>query len=151
MTKAELKVYTDYFGQLPLGNVKDQEVRLSIVKLYCELSKLLKPVTDEIELLRTTIVGEKQDEVNEYVLLKERGDEDSVLEAEGMTDCVRIEKDFQEATRRLYEEELPEGTVLPKIPLATLYDALLDCGFPKLSFNVGLSVIVQEFAPFIDT
>ena len=150
MKKSELKVFTDYFGQLPLSKVKDQETRLAIVKLYCELSKLLKPVTDEIEILRNTIVGDKQNDVNQYVLLREKGDEESMKKADEMVDCIQIEKDFREATRRVYEEVLPDDVKIPKVQLGVLYEALMDCGFPKLRQDAGLSTIVAEFPYFVE-
>lgn len=150
MKKSTIVLLSGYFGDIPVSKISDKEIRFSIVRLYCFLSKHAKPIAEEMETLRSTIVGDRQDEVNTYVQLMEKGDEESLKAASEMKECVRIAQDFTEMTRRLYDEDVSIDEDIPRVPLLSLYEALADCGFPKYKKEPGLTVIESEFKSVIE-
>ncbi len=142
MKKLELKTLADFFGaKLPAGKIKDRETRLAIVGLYSSLALPMKKIDEEIESVRKSLVGDKQDEIEKYAALIEKGDDDSAKEAASMKDCVKIESDFSEAVRRIYEEDIE--IPLRKVSLALLYDALCDCGFDSMPIAVVENTFYQ--------
>ena len=150
MKKSELKILSDYFGELPMGSIKDSDIRRAVIKFYCQLAALYKPIAEEMETMRTSVIGDKQQDVITYLKLQQAGDEESIKKANEMEDCVRIESDFKVMSHEILNQNLPDDTELPKIPLDVLYEALADCGFPKLSINAGPSAIANQFRPIIE-
>ena len=157
MKKIELKSLTEYFGNfLPAGKIQNRETRIAIVLLYGSLCKPNKEVAEELEGIRKGLVGDKEEEIQKYVSLlqkamntslSEEEREKAKKEAEGMTECAKIDKDFSLATQRVYNEEID---VKPKkISLELLYDALADCGFPQFGADCPISVIQDNFAQVI--
>ena len=158
MKKIELKSMAEYFGKfLPAGHIKDRETRIAIVRLYGSLAKANMDVINEIESIRTGLVGDKQDDVNKYAALiqksfnKDLAEEERKKareEAEAMTECVRIDKDYSEAVTKVYNEEIePE---LKKVSLEVLYEALSDCGFPRFSPEMTIADVAETFKDVIE-
>ena len=157
MKKLELKSLAEYFGQfLPAGKIKDRETRLAVVLLYGSLAKPAKEVADEIETIRRSLTEGKDEELKTYAdLMRKAGDkkltdaerEAVKAEANGMTDCVQIDKDFQEAVEKIHAEETEPD--IKKIPLGLLYDALADCGFPRFSPDMPISAVEAVFKDVI--
>lgn len=158
MKKLELKSLAEYFGNfLPAGKIKDRETRIAIVRLYGSLAKANMGVIDEIEATRKGLVGDKQEEINEYAKwlaksgdpkLSEEQRKEAKEKAESMSDCVRIDKDFAEATSKILAEEInPE---LKKVSLETMFDALADCGFPRFNPEMSISEVQTIFKDVIE-
>ena len=151
MTKIELKSLAEYFGgKLPAGKIKDREVRLAIVRLYTTLAKANKETLDEVEELRKSLVGDKEADIAKYAELLRKaadGDEKAKEEAEAMTECVRIDKDFAEASSKLFQEE--SDAKIAKVPLETLYEALSDCGFVGFSPDIPIAAVEEIFKQVI--
>ena len=148
MKNIELKSLAEYFGtQLPAGKIADRETRIAIVRLYGSLAKANKEVADEIEQNRKSLVEGHEEEIQKYAELLRKGDEASVKEAEAMTECVRIDKDFQEASAKIYDEE--SCADIKKVPLEVLYEALCDCKFPNLKPEIPIAVVEEIFKSII--
>lgn len=151
MKKIELHNLAEYFGKsLPAGKIKDREIRLAIIRLYGALSKADKVTASEIEAIRVKLTEGMEDEVAKYTGLIQKaaaakGDELKALldEANAMTECVQIDKDFQESVARLYEEETE--VELKKVSLAELYEALADCDFPNFTEDCPIGVVAEAF------
>ena len=158
MKKVELKSLAEYFGgRLPAGKIADRDTRLAVVRLYGSLAVAYKGVMDEIEEIRKAIVGDKDADIRKWAALVQKAEDEKAkpaerkkarAEADAMTECVRINKDYQEAVGKLLAEDIePE---LRKVSLEQMFEALADCGFPNLDPNIPLAAVAQMFAPVIE-
>ena len=157
MKKLELKSMAEYFGTyLPAGKIKNRETRISIVMLYGSLAKPAKEMAEEVEAVRKSLTEGKDEELKKYVELIKKSNDASLseeerkaakTEAEGMSDCVQIDKDFAEALSKINNEEVELS--LKKIPLELLYDALTDCGFPRFSPDMPIAAVQDVFKSVI--
>lgn len=157
MKKIELKSMAEYFGAfLPASKIKNRETRLSVVMLYGSLAKPAKDVADEVETVRKSLVEGHDEELKKYSDLLQKAANKELTEderkkakkeAEGMKECVKIEKDFQEAANKIYNEEVNPD--LKKIPLELLYDALTDCGFPNFEKDLPIGAVEYTFKAVI--
>ena len=158
MKKIELKSLAEYFGsKLPAGRIKDRDVRLAIVRLYGSLAVANKGTMDEIEEIRKAIVGDKETDIRKWAGLIQKADDDKLSdavraaaksEAEAMTECVQIDKDYREAVEKLLAENIePE---LKKVSLEQMIEALSDCGFPNISPDIPIAAVQQMFAFVIE-
>ena len=158
MKKVELKSLAEYFGgRLPAGRIADRETRIAIVRLYGTLAVANKGVMDEIEEVRKGLVGDKEADIRKWAgLMQKAADEKAKpadrkkarAEADAMTECVRIDKDYQEAVSKLLAEDIePE---LKKVSLEQMFEALTDCGFPNLDPNIPLAAIAEMFKDVIE-
>ena len=150
MKKSELKALTDYLGELPMGKIEDTAIRRAVIRLYCRLSAINRPVAESIETLRLSVIGDKQKDVITYLNLVQAGDEASLKKAAEMTECVQIEKDYEVMLGEILRQDVPADADIPTIPLDTLYTALADCGFPRMPKDVGPAAIEAEFRSIIE-
>ena len=156
MTKFELKSLAEYFGtKLPAGKIQNRDVRIAIVRLYGSLAVANKAITEEVEALRKGLVGDNEEKILKWVELRQKAasakDEKEAKklqkEADAMTECVQIDKDFSEALQKLHAEEADAD--IKKVPLEVLYEALADCGFPNFKEDLPIAAVEQIFAPVI--
>lgn len=158
MKKIELKSMAEYFGTfLPAGKIKNRETRLAIVMLYGSLAKPNKDFLDEIETVRKSLCEGHEEEIQKYASLINKANDASLdekerkeakAEAEKMTECVRIDKDYAEAVRKLENEEV--SAPIKSVPLEVLYDALCDCGFPRFNPDMPIAAVAEIFKSIIE-
>ena len=153
MKKIELKSMAEYFGNfLPAGKIQNRDARLAVVMLYGSLAKPAKEIGDEIEAVRAALTKDHEEELQKYSELLQKSTNNELSEderkkakkdAEAMTECVKIDKDFQEASQKIFDEE----TEVPvkKISLELLFDALSDCGFPRFDPNLSIAAVEGIF------
>lgn len=153
MKKIELKSMAEYFGTfLPAGKIKDREARLAVVMLYGSIAKTAKEIGDEVEAVRLALTKDHEEDLRKYSELLQKSFNPELpenerkkakKEAEGMTECVKIDKDFQEAAGKIYDEEIEPD--IKKIPIELLFDALSDCGFPRFSPDMSIAAVEEVF------
>lgn len=160
MKKIDVRNYADYFGKsISVSKISDKETRFAIVRLYTSLSQAAKKIADEIEEMRKTLVGDKEEDAMKYVELIKRSEnteltqeerDKAVEEANSMEEIHRIDKDFQEMTSNYYSEDF-DTSVIKKVPLEVLYEALVECNFPNfVNMDPSLSEIENIFAGIIE-
>ena len=154
MKKIEIRSLADYFGvRLPASKIKNRDVRISIVRLYSSLSKADREIVGEIEEIKKNLVGDKAEEMQKFSGLLAKAENKELTEeerkaakeeADGMTECVRINEDFQEAITKLFNED--SDAVVTKVPLEVLYEAISDCGdeFPLAEVERSFRNILTE-------
>lgn len=157
MTKGEVKALAEYFGQrIPAGRIKERDTRIAIVRLYGSLAVANKATMDEIEEIRKAVVGDNDKDIRKWAGLVQRSNDAKLTDAErkaakaeadAMTDCVRIDKDYTEAVGKLLSE--PCEAEVRKVSLEVLYEALADCSFPNLSEDIPLAAVEAMFAAVI--
>jgi len=157
MNKAELGNITQYFGsKLPAGRIANRDTRIAIVCLYSSLAAAKRMVDDELETLRKSLVGDKEAEIAKYGELMAKAADEKLsndermkakAEADAMTECAKIDMDFQSAAGKVLAEEVTAD--IRKVSLELLYDALSDCGFPTLSPDIPIAAVEQIFKPVI--
>ena len=158
MKKVELKSLAEYFGgRLPAGRIKDRDTRIAIVRLYGSLVVANKATIDEIEEVRKGLVGDREKDIQKWASMMQKAADEKASEAErkaakeqadAMTDCVQIDKDYQEAVAKLLGEDVePE---LRKVSLEQMFEALADCGFPNLDPNIPLAAVAEMFKDVIE-
>lgn len=155
MKKSQLKTYTEYFGgRLQVGKIADKETRMEMVMLFASLHKAYKPVADEIEDVRKSLVEGHESEIAKYASLlnydSSLSEEENAKrreEAASMSECVRIESDFKEASDKILAEEV--DSKVRKVSLATMYEALMACGFPGLPEDAPLGIVSEMFEELI--
>lgn len=157
MKKIELRSLAEYFGaKLPAAKIKDRDVRIAIVRLYGSLAKANRDIQDEIDSLRTGLVGDKEEEVNKYALLMQKATDEKLnkkerekaeKEAASMEDCVRINKDFSEGVAKLFEEHCDPD--IKKVSLEVIYEALSDCGFIGFGTELSIGAVGEIFKDVI--
>ena len=153
MKKIELKSMAEYFGNfIPAGKIQNRDARLAVVMLYGSLAKPAKEIGDEVEAVRVALTKDHEEELQKYSTLiqksfnKELSEDErnkAKEEAEAMTECVKIDKDFQEATGKIYDEDI--DVPIKKISLELLFDALSDCGFPRFDPNLSIAAVEEIF------
>lgn len=155
MNKAQLKTFAEYFGTgMNVSKIADKDVRMQMIMLYGSIAKAYKPVADEIEEIRKKLTTGHETELQEYAelcnpdpnLTPEENSE-RFKKAQSMEECVRIDSDFREAAEKIYSEEVKDE--IKAVSLATLYEALMDCGFPRIGEDATLSAISNTFGPII--
>ena len=158
MKKIELKSMAEYFGSfLPAGKIQNRDTRIAVVILYGSLAKPAKEVGDEVEAVRTALTKDHEEDLKKYSDLLQKANDPKISEderkkakkkADSMTECVKIDKDFQEAAEKIYNEEIEPS--IKKIPLELLYDALTDCGFPRLEPNLPIGAVEAIFKSVLE-
>jgi len=153
MKKIEVKSLAEYFGaKLPASKIKDRNTRIEIVTLYTSLAAANKKISEEQEELRKGLVGDKEEDIRKYSELLQKANDEKLdekerakakKEAEGMTECLRIEKDFSEGINKLFNEDY-EGSVRT-ISLEVLYEALSDCNFAGFNGDLPIAAVEELF------
>ena len=157
MNKAELGNITQYFGsQLPAGRIANRDTRIAIVCLYSSLAAAKRMVDDELETLRKSLVGDKEAEIAKYGELMAKAADEKLsndermkakAEADAMTECAKIDADFQAAAGKILTEQVTAD--IRKVKLELLYDALSDCDFPTFSPDMPIVAVEQIFKPVL--
>lgn len=157
MNKLEVKNLAEYFGiHVPASKIKDRDVRTAIVRLYASLAKANKETLDDLEEIRKSLTKDHEEEIKKYADLLNKAADDKLTdeekaaakrEAEGMTECVRIDNDYREASEKLFAEE--STAFIAKVPLEVIYEALSDCGFPGYKAELPIMVVEQIYANVI--
>ena len=157
MKKIEARSLAEYFGaRLLASKIKDREVRIAIVRLYGSLAKANKEIGEEQEDIRKPLVEGHDEEIKKYAELREKARNEKLdekerkkatKEADAMTECVRIEKDYLGAVDKLLNEECDAD--IKKVPLEVLYEALSDCGFIGFENELPISAVEIFFKPVI--
>lgn len=139
MKKAEILGYKEFFGSIRLpGDVKSN-VRRDMQTLYRAFRLLAKPIIEDIDDTRREIVGERQEEVNEYVRLEQSG-----KSVEGMDEVKAIIGDFNAAYARIMGEDVE--CELPKVSPESIAEAIPYSSKPDMSF----AEIDANFEKFYD-
>ena len=104
MKKIELKSMAEYFGNfLPAGKIQNRDARLAVVMLYGSLAKPAKEIGDEVDAVRIALTKDHEEELQKYSTLIQKSFDQKLTEderkkakeeAEAMTECVKIDKDF---------------------------------------------------------
>lgn len=147
MKKFELHNLSIFLGnELPANKIVDRDTRIAIVRLYGSIALAYKGVADEIEETRKALVGDKQAEIEQYSklmlssmdkTLSETERKEAKEKAEAMSECAKIDADFNKALEAINNEEIdPE---IKKVPLEVLYEALVDCDFKGLTHPLSLA------------
>lgn len=158
MNKGELKNLSQYFGtRLPAGKIQNRDVRIAIVRLYASLAVADKAITDEMEEMRKTLVGDKEEELRRWSELNARAEDANLsaddrmkakTEADAMTECANINRDYIKSVNDMLAEE--SNAEVRKVSLEVLYEALSDCGFPTFDENMPIAAVEQIFAHVIE-
>lgn len=118
MKKSEIRNIVSALESLPLKECKDRELKISLIQDRVYLKRLAAEIEADIASLRSEIIGDKQDRVNEYFASVQSDPE----RAKGIFPEIRdVVMDFDRACSQMLNQD-----VRVEIPCKVGERALLD-------------------------
>ena len=126
MKKSEIKGIVAVLNRLPLKECHDRDMKISLIQDRVYLKRIAAEIEGDITSLRSEIIGDKQNKVNEYFAAVQSCDNDT---AKGLLPEVKeVILDFDRASSQLLNQNVDV-----KIPCKVGESALLDFVVDKAS------------------
>lgn len=119
MKKSEIRNIVAALESLPLKECKDREMKISLIQDRVYLKRLAADIEADIASLRSEIIGEKQEMVNEYFAAMQSNDNAKAKEL--LPEIKDVVMDFDKASMQLLNQDVPVS-----IPCKVSERALLD-------------------------
>lgn len=137
MKKAEILGYNDFVGSIRLPADTKADIRRELQGFHRALRRLAKPILEDIDDTRKEIIGDQQDEVNEFVRLEQAGEH-----PDGMDEVKAAIEDFNAAYAKILDEDVEEE--IPKVSPEAIAEAIPFSSRPEMSF-AEIDAIFERF------
>lgn len=119
MKKSEIRNIVSALESLPLKECEDREMKISLIQDRVYLKRIAAEIEADIASLRSEIIGDKQDKVNEYFAAVQSNDNDKAKEL--LPEIKDVVMDFDKASTQMLNQDVPVS-----IPCKVNERALLD-------------------------
>ena len=119
MKKSEIRSIVSALDALPLRDCEDRELKIALIQDRVYLKRIAADIESDISSLRSEIIGDRQDKVNEYFAAAQGNDTDRAKEL--LPEVKDVILDFDRASSQMLSGDVPVA-----IPCKVGERALLD-------------------------